>query len=163
MLTAVRPHPGQAGFGSPHALRAALLGLVAGLHAGDALARTWYVRRDRTGDAPTIQAALDSARPGDVVLVAPGTYTWTSQNADDTAPSPTLLYMVPNVTLRGEAGPEATILDAEEHGRVIACIDVERARIEGFTLTRGRGYSAGLLVDGNSHPTIVSCVVRDCS
>ena len=37
-------------------------------------ARTWYVKQDGSGDAPTISAAVDSAVAGDTVLVAPGTY-----------------------------------------------------------------------------------------
>ena len=37
-------------------------------------ARTWHVRADSTGDAPTIQAAIDSASGGDSVLVAEGLY-----------------------------------------------------------------------------------------
>ena len=40
-----------------------------------AFSRTWYVRNDGTGDAPTIQAAVDSASSGDTVLVGPGTYS----------------------------------------------------------------------------------------
>ncbi len=42
------------------------------LYASDAYPRTWYVRTDGTGDAPTIQAALDSAQAGDTVLVGSG-------------------------------------------------------------------------------------------
>ncbi|MEJ2314265.1 MAG: hypothetical protein P8Y85_05720 [Nitrospirota bacterium] len=37
--------------------------------ARPARARTWYVKADGTGDAPTIQAAIDSAVSGDIVLV----------------------------------------------------------------------------------------------
>ncbi len=44
------------------------------LYASDAYSRTWYVRTDGTGDAPTIQAALDSAQAGDTVLVGSGTH-----------------------------------------------------------------------------------------
>jgi hypothetical protein len=39
-----------------------------------ATARTWYVKNDGSGDAPTIQAAVDSAVSGDSVLVGAGTY-----------------------------------------------------------------------------------------
>jgi hypothetical protein len=35
-------------------------------------ARTWRVTVDGTGDAPTIEAAMDSAAAFDTVLVAPG-------------------------------------------------------------------------------------------
>ena len=34
--------------------------------------RTWYIKLDGTGDAPTIQAGVDSAQDGDDVLVAAG-------------------------------------------------------------------------------------------
>jgi len=36
-------------------------------------AETWYVKVDGTGDAPTIQAALDSCVTGDTVLLVNGT------------------------------------------------------------------------------------------
>ena len=32
--------------------------------------RTWYINTDGTGDAPTIQAGVDSSVAGDTVLVA---------------------------------------------------------------------------------------------
>ena len=48
-----------------------------------ALARTWYITPDGLGDAPTIQAGVDSSSAGDTVLVACGTYTWSSQGTSD--------------------------------------------------------------------------------
>ena len=35
-------------------------------------ARTWYITPDGTGDAPTIQAGIDSASTGDIVELADG-------------------------------------------------------------------------------------------
>ena len=40
-----------------------------------AMAATWYVKPDGTGDVPTIQAGVDSAAPGDTVLLASGVFT----------------------------------------------------------------------------------------
>lgn len=104
------------------ALRTRCLGLVflAGHGAvSAALARTWNVSPDHQGDAPTVAAALDSAQPGDVVLLAPGVYTWTTEGT----PAPTMLQMRPGITLRG-ASATTTILDAESQGRILAGVDV---------------------------------------
>jgi predicted outer membrane repeat protein len=38
-------------------------------------ARTWYVKPDGTGDAPTIQAAIDMAGSGDIVELADGVFS----------------------------------------------------------------------------------------
>ena len=93
--------------------------------------RVWTVKADGTGDAPTVQAAIDSASDGEMVLVGPGRY-------------------VENINLRGkaihlksEAGPEATILDGSgEDAPVVTCDSGEGndTIIEGFTITGGRGW-----------------------
>ncbi|MCA9759707.1 MAG: cell surface protein, partial [Candidatus Eisenbacteria bacterium] len=49
------------------------LASVAGL-SSPALARDWYVYVDGSGDAPTIQGAVDQAADGDRIFVGPGTY-----------------------------------------------------------------------------------------
>jgi parallel beta-helix repeat protein len=51
-----------------------LTGLFA-LFAQPTEAKTWYIKADGTGDAPTIQAGVDSAVVGDTVLVGPGAYS----------------------------------------------------------------------------------------
>jgi hypothetical protein len=56
---------------------------------------------DGTGDAPTIQAGVDSAIAGDTVLVGPGTYYLDGR-----------ISVKDGITLISEEGPLETILDA---------------------------------------------------
>jgi len=75
--------------------------LAVGLWGPASHARTWYIRADGTGDAPTIQAAVDSATWGDVVLVGPGTHYLQGQHAID---------IPPGVVVTSERGPSETIV-----------------------------------------------------
>jgi hypothetical protein len=61
------------------------------------VSRTWYVRVDGTGDAPTIQAGIDSAVAGDIVLVGSGTYQ-----------IDTHIRMKNGITVMSESGPHQT-------------------------------------------------------
>jgi hypothetical protein len=140
--------------------------------------RTWYVKEDGGGDAPTIQAAcVDSAQPGDVVLVAPGHYTWTNQGEAQPAGYGMIVFWrnEGGFTLTSEAGPEATIIDAERRGRAIFIQGiptggVEDAVIDGFTITGGyslasaqgdSGKTGGGMVVHLCSPTIRNCIFRD--
>ena len=143
----------------------------------EAGARPWRVTPDHHGDAPTIAAALDSARAGDAVVLAPGVYSWTSEGAH----VPSMLHLPPGITLQGEAGAAATILDAEFQGRILECVDVgDAAVIEHLSFQNGlapperigpamRGSTAapddshGGAIDirGASAPTVRHCIFRD--
>ena len=128
--------------------------------------RTWHVQPDSTGDAPTIQAAMDSARAGDVVALARGTYTWSSQRPQGHS----MVVVKPGVFLRGES-PERTTLDAEKLGRVILCLSVGDVLIEGLTIQNGIGrgssdgapwvHGAGVYCDEESNPRISNCIIRN--
>jgi predicted outer membrane repeat protein len=127
-------------------------------------ARTWYVKPDGTGDAPTIQAGIDSARAGDDVLLAAGTYTWSRQGSTPRA----MLHLRAGLWLHGESGAGATTLDAEFKGRILFGADLgTTARIDGLTVTHGRAVDpndpggGGMLFSGDSHPVIRDCVFRD--
>jgi len=75
-----------------------------------------------------------------------------------------MIRVAPDVTLRSETGPESTILDAEELGRVLLLFDAGVARIEGLTIQNGFatfGYGGGIYSHGDSRPTISNCIVRN--
>ena len=80
-----------------------------------------------------------------------------------------MIQLAPDLTLRSEAGPEATILDAEGLGRVLLLFDAGTARIEGLTIQNGLttlgdgilNYGGGIYSLGDSRPTISNCVVRN--
>jgi predicted outer membrane repeat protein len=132
--------------------------------AAPAAARTWRVAPDGTGDAPTIQAAVDSARTGDLVLAAPGRYTWTNQGTGDEYALIRFLRGATGFTVRAEAGPELTIVDAERLGRVIYIQggDDNRVTIEGFTITGGQAPLFGDFCGGGLLAHLSSPVFRNC-
>ena len=95
--------------------------------------RVWRVVEDGSGDAPTVQAAIDSAADGAAVVVGPGRYF---ENLDLRGKE---IYLV------SAFGPEATILDGTSApSPVVSCMGLETSDtvIEGFTITGGMGYQA---------------------
>jgi hypothetical protein len=112
-----------------------LCGLLCLLLAGTASGRTWNVFHDGTGDAPTIQAGMDSASAGDTVLVHPGEYYLN-------------LGMKSTVSLVSSDGPDVTVLKNELGGDypiINACC--RAALIEGFTFRGEPGRTgAGIMI-----------------
>jgi hypothetical protein len=61
-------------------MRTLIVAALMGLFLPQSLmARTWYVRCDGGGDAPTIQAAIDSTSAGDTILVGTGIHEVTGK------------------------------------------------------------------------------------
>jgi hypothetical protein len=123
-------------------------------------ARAWEVRVDGTGDAPTIQAGIDSATDGDVVLVHRGTYY---EHLD---------FRGKNVNVRSSDGPQRTVVDgSHSSGSVITFRSKEsqEAVLEGFTIMGGTGTfvpDAALVAGGgifcqNAGPSIIGNIISD--
>ncbi|MHC4153548.1 MAG: right-handed parallel beta-helix repeat-containing protein, partial [Planctomycetota bacterium] len=114
-----------------------------------------------SGDPNAIQTAIDEAKDGDLLIVAPGVYdaninlggkaiTVTSTNPDD-----------PNVVAR-------TIIDCALTSRGFIFNSGEDANtiVDGFTVINGSvtgENGGGIYVDSNSAPTIRNLIIRNCS
>jgi hypothetical protein len=109
--------------------------LVAHIGACEASARTWRIQANGSGDAPTIQAGIDSAKAGDTILIAPGTY---DENLNTKGKG---------LNLSGTTDPGATIVDGGQRACVLTLDSggtVERLTLRnGFTLNGGGIYIVG--------------------
>jgi uncharacterized repeat protein (TIGR01451 family) len=102
----------------------------------------------------TIQAAIDAAASGDVVLVAPGTYV---EN---------IRFNGKAITVTSAQGAAQTVIDGNQAGSVATFASSEgpASVLDGFTLRNGRGSQAfagdggGILVNSAS-PTITNNLV----
>jgi len=120
--------------------------LLGGL-AEKAGARSWDILLNGSGDAPTVQAGIDSAATGDTVLVHPGVY------------QERLIFHGRDIVLRSLAGPAQTILDAASLGGGIVVTFQEgesrQTALQGFTITHGSG---GIWII-NAEPSVIGNVI----
>ena len=107
---------------------------------------------------PTIQAAIVAANPGDVVIVAPGTYL---ETIDFLGKAITVRSTDPN----DHAVVLSTIIDGNGLGSVVTCATGEGpgSILDGFVITGGSGTVIGANTFGggmynlNSNPTVINC------
>jgi hypothetical protein len=133
--------------------------------AGSVSARTWYIKGDGTGDAPTIQAGIDSAASGDTVLLADGTYTGVGNR--------NIRYLGKALTVVSQSGdPTLCTVDCLylARGFIFDPGDSPGAVLEGITVYRGRCIESfppadsgggGIWCDQAS-PTIRSVALSSC-
>jgi len=147
-----------------HAVGLAVLSLV--LTAGAANATTLHVNGscgdnantglkpvcgDPEGFKATIQAGINAAVNGDVVMVADGTYTGVGNKELD--------FGGRQITVRSASGPTGCIIDCQGVGPGFYLHNGETnaSVVQGFTITRaGIGISAP-----NAAPTITECTLRE--
>jgi hypothetical protein len=136
-------------------MRRSLILFAAVLLAADSpLARTWHILPDGTGDAPTIQAGIDSASNADTVFVHDGTYTGPGNKNVD--------FQGKRLVVRSASGPEATVIDCAGSGRGFYVHGASGGtRIDGFTIRNGyTTYGGGIRVsDCSTH--IRNCIFED--
>jgi hypothetical protein len=115
-----------------------------------ALAATHYV----PDDFATIQAALDGAAEGDVVIVRDGTYTGAgNKNLDFNGKA---------IYLRSEHGPQTCTIDCQSDGRGFFFHSGETSSsvVDGFHITNGLVTSdAGAIYCYASSPEITNCII----
>jgi len=119
--------------------------------------RVWYVASDGSGDAPTIQAAIDSSTHGDTVLVAAGTYTGDG-NRD-------ISLLGKRIVVKSELGWNTTIIDcqagpADAHfGFHLSDLEDSNSVVDGFKITNSfTDELAAIYLDGSS-PLIQNCAL----
>ncbi len=111
-------------------------------------------------DFATIQAAIDAANTGDVILLADGVYSGAGNRDID--------FGGKAVVVRSENGAADCIIDcgggpADPHRAFwFHSGETAAARLEGLTIRGGfMARGGGILCENGSSPTIVACIVRD--
>ena len=97
--------------------------------------------------ATNIEAALNAATDGQLVLVSNGTYRLAST-----------LFVSGAITLRGLNGAAATVINGA--GQIALYTQHAGALVEGFTVSNGFGIQGPVIVNAG---TVRNCIVRNCA
>ena len=100
-------------------------------------------------DQPNIQAGIDAASNGDVVLVVAGTYV------------ETIDFTGKEIVLRSETGADETLIDGNQSGTVVRITGTETV-LDGFNIFNGKNDgspSGGGIYCGSGSPEIKNCTI----
>lgn len=133
-----------------------LTALIISLIPDYTYARTWNINDTGTGDAPSIQAGIDSAGTGDVVSLADGTYTGTGNR--------NVNFNGKEITVRSASGNRSDCIvdvggsaSTPYFGFLMLSGETTSSVLEGLTVRGAYNFSGGVLID-NASPTIINCV-----
>ena len=122
-------------------------------------AETWYILPDGTGDAPTIQAGVDSAAVGDTVMLANGTYTGDGNRDVD--------YSGKGIVIRSQDdNPDSCVIDcqgseADPHRAFnIPPMFPDTAMLQGVTVTNGYNVEGAAIHVNMAYFAANNCVFR---
>lgn len=123
---------------------------------------THVVNPDGTGDFPTIQAAVDAASDGDIILLTNGYYLGDGNRDVD--------LLGKAITIRSQSGdPQTCVIDVggddeDPHfGFVLQNSETSETVIEAISITQGWSvvdFAGGMTCDGAS-PTIRNCIFEE--
>jgi len=98
---------------------------------------------------PTIQAAINAAKGGETIIVAPGTY---EEN----------LHVNKPITIQSADGPDVTIIDGKANGSVVFLNDYGLFTLDGFTIRNGNNpKGAGIYCYGGLELNLVNNIITD--
>jgi len=139
-----------------HVLNLFIVVLVVAASA-TANAATWQVIPGGGGDATTIQDGINLAASGDVVVVAPGTYTGAGNR--------NITFGGKNITVQSQAGALFTVIDCQNGGNGFNFTNGETlaAVLDGFTIKNGLANKGGGIQIDTASPTIRYCVISKCT
>ena len=143
-----------------NAVQADYLLMPAYITVGDPIGDIWTVNPDGSGDFPTIQAALNAAQGGDVVMLGSGVFSGTG-NRD-------LNFQGKPLTLRSVSGnPENCTIDvggsavSPAQGIIFGELEPQGTRVERIRFMNGYHSQGGAIAVYGSQVTLTGCVFED--
>ncbi len=135
---------------TPTSILTLVLLLFLSLSSG-AGATTWFMEDDGSGDAPHLQAAIDSSAPGDTILLNDGFYSGVGNQ---------IFVVNHTLTFRSVNGPDVTRIDLLLTPGFK--INASNCLIEGLTIDKARDVWGGGIEVNSGNFTARNCWISNC-